>query len=186
VEKLRLSWDPLDGFNKWKANPKWHRVDGIAESIRRYGMDDPVAVNDRTGKLVEGHGRVEALRSMQAAGEPPPPNVKEKDGRWLVPTVHLDLDAVSARAYALVHNRAVEAGGWARGSLAGLLRSLSQELAGAGIPGFDGAFLQALAAVAPDLGRLDPGRIGLGPSPDGSELGTLRCPHCGHSWPETL
>lgn len=37
-------------------------LDGLAESLRRFGMVQPVVWNERTGRIVGGHQRVEAMK----------------------------------------------------------------------------------------------------------------------------
>lgn len=107
-------------------NAKLHEADGIAASITRYGIIDPVVVDDRTGMILGGHGRTEALGQLLAAyeaGEPPPDGIRTVKGRWQIPTLtgwaSADDDEATAAGIAL--NALVERGGWDRAKLADIL-----------------------------------------------------------------
>lgn len=95
---------PLEELVPYAGNAKMHpdwQVEQIRRSIEEFGNCDPVAVwTNAEGELeiVEGHGRVLALRKMGA----------EK-----VPAVFLDhLDEDGARAYRLVHNKLTKDSGF--------------------------------------------------------------------------
>lgn len=97
-----------------KRNPKKHDAAQMDASVRRFGFADPPVLDERSGALVEGHGRVEALQRMKAAGGAPPLRIQvAKDGEWLVPIVRgVRFDnAKEAEAYLLAHN-AIGAGLW--------------------------------------------------------------------------
>lgn len=79
--------------NNAKEHPDW-QVEQIAASIRQFGMCDPVGVwtNPDGGlEIVEGHGRVLALKEM---------------GVTRCPVIKLDhLDDEGRRAYTHIHNQ---------------------------------------------------------------------------------
>ncbi len=106
----------LDDIRGADKNPKSHDHLAIMASIRRFGFTDFPTRNETTGKLVEGHGRVEALRAMQDLAEPPPANVVAKGASWFVPVVCGLSWATDdeAMAYLLAHNQLTMASGWTR------------------------------------------------------------------------
>lgn len=99
------------------GNPKRHAVDAIRASLRTFGFQQPLLADSRTGFLLGGHGRVEALVAMKAAGEPPPPGVElrpfhERED-WAVPVVWTKtVDDAQAHALLVALNRTEELGGW--------------------------------------------------------------------------
>lgn len=123
---LTLAQVPLDDLRSNERNPKRHELDAIAQSIRRFGFADPVVVDERTGKLAGGHGRVAALRRMRDAGEDPPDGIRRRQGSWLVPTVRgwSSADDAEAAAALIALNRTSEVGGWELRELTDLLGSL--------------------------------------------------------------
>jgi hypothetical protein len=102
-----------------------------------------VAVNEGTGYLLFGHGRVEELNRAFGAGEPPPENVTiAPTGDWLIPVIlGISLDPDTAKAYLVADNRLVELGGWNEEALANVLRTLAatgeEALLGTGYDGDD-------------------------------------------------
>lgn len=124
-----IDYLPLDELVPAARNPKGHDLDGIRASIERLGMVEVAAVMDeRTGRIVGGHGRTEVLAVMAAgqdAGAEPPDGVtRGADGRWLVPVYRgwrsrSDADAEVAL---IGVNQLVTAGGWRRDELAGWMR----------------------------------------------------------------
>ena len=90
VSGVYLEAWPLNHLLTVKAerNPKAHDIPGIIDSIREDGYVDPIVINEKTGRVVAGHGRIEALDSMRAAGEEAPGGI-ETDGRgeWFIPVL---------------------------------------------------------------------------------------------------
>lgn len=83
-----------------RRNARTHsqkQIAQLAASIRQFGFTNPVLTDD-AGKIVAGHGRVEAAKLL---------------GLPLVPTLPLShLSEADARAYALADNRLAEKSGW--------------------------------------------------------------------------
>lgn len=124
--KLQLKYRALSDLAAWPRNPKLHDLDTIQSSIRRFGFNDPIAVDEASQQLVEGHGRLESLQLMKETGEDPPARVRlrKKDGEWLVPTLaglSFENDA-EAEAYIIGHNRATESGGWVEEALSEMFK----------------------------------------------------------------
>ena len=145
-------------------NEKEHSLPDIKASIRRHGFTVPSMLDERTGLISAGHGRIEALQEMMQAGEKPPKRIElAADGDWLVPLLRDALDTdddLDARAYRIGDNRLTEKGGWVLDSLTASLSALSEanRLDGTGYTKPD---LDALIASIPK--HEDPG-----PAPDQS------------------
>lgn len=112
-----IEYVPLSDIVPAEENPKGHDVPAIAASIDRFGYTEPSLVDERTGRLVAGHGRTESLGVLHAAREAglaPPDGVRDVDGVWHVPIVRgwASVDDAHARAYLLASNQLVPAGGW--------------------------------------------------------------------------
>lgn len=94
---LKVERVPLDALREYEGNAKEHpaeQVEQIAESMREFGNCDPIAVwTNGAGELeiVEGHGRLLALRKL---------------GATEAPVIYLDhLSDEQRRAYTHVHNQ---------------------------------------------------------------------------------
>jgi ParB-like chromosome segregation protein Spo0J len=120
---------PLEEVKPAARNPKAHDIASLVASIKRFGFADAVILDERTGRLVSGHGRVEALAKMQADGAPPPEGVRVEGGKWLVPVQRgwASKDDREAEAFLVAANRLVEAGGWDEAQLEALLRDIARE-----------------------------------------------------------
>lgn len=151
ADELRIEYVSLDECRRWPRNPKLHDDAALERSLRRHGFVAPLLQDDRTGKLVAGHGRLTALESLRDSGETPPARVRvDSKGRWLVPVVRGVAfgSAAEAEAYLLADNRLVEAGGWDQDMLREIVRDLDEsgmELDGLG---WSAASLDALLADA--------------------------------------
>lgn len=130
----RIEYVPIDDIIGADRNPKGHDEALIEASMRRFGYTEPAVMDERTGKLVAGHGRVEQLRTMRERGDDPPEGVPANDGRWLMPVLRgwSSTNDREAQAYLIASNRITERGGWDRESLLTALDSLEGELAGVG------------------------------------------------------
>ena len=53
----------------------------------RFGYVAPMILDERTGRLVAGHCRLESLKRAKSAGKAPPKRVRVENGDWLVPVV---------------------------------------------------------------------------------------------------
>lgn len=122
----RLEYVPLTELKAAKRNPKGHS-DDIGGSIERFGYVEPIVLDERTGRLVAGHGRLQALRVRQQKGEPPPEGVREKGTQWLVPVLRGwgSRSDTEAEAYLLASNQLTIAGGWEVDGLTDMLKDLS-------------------------------------------------------------
>src|SRR5688572_23169170 len=128
-----IEWVPLDEILGADRNPKRHDDATIGESIERFGVVDLLVRDDRTGKLVAGHGRRDSLRERYAAGQPAPDGVQvAPDGRWLAPVIvgWSSVDDAEAHAAGVALNRLTITGGWDDHELHALLVEIEQTTAG--------------------------------------------------------
>lgn len=118
-----------------KASPHNARVHGaeqlrqLAESIRQFGFNQPVLVDER-GEIIAGHGRVEAAKQAGLAEVP------------VVVIRHLTEDR--KRAYMLADNRIALNSEWDEDALRRELEGLEAHFADFGSLGFDGGELDRL------------------------------------------
>jgi hypothetical protein len=142
-----IEYVPLDEVKKWDRNPRTHDDAAIERSIKRYGFVNPLILDERSGKLVAGHGRTAALESMQAAGEAPPARIEVRSGgKWFVPVIRgISFNSTAeAEAYLVADNRLSELGGWDSDTLRDIIRDLND----------DGLELDALGWSQAQLDRL--------------------------------
>ena len=94
MEHLKIEYLPIDKLRPYDKNAKEHpqeQVDQIVESIRQFGMNDPIGIWGDDNLIVEGHGRLLALQQM---------------GETEAPTIRLDhMNDEQRRAYTLAHNK---------------------------------------------------------------------------------
>lgn len=123
---IQVEYMPLSEIVQADTNPKDHDIGQIYQSIKRFGFTQPIMMNENTGKLLAGHGRLQTLQTMQQAGEKVPARIKEKDGEWLVPVLKgiSFEDDMEAQAYLIADNRLTELGGWNTGELVESLQEM--------------------------------------------------------------
>ena len=109
---LEIRYVALGELKKWPRNPKRHDFELIGDSIRKFGMRNPIAVNERNGEIEAGHGRIETLAVMRERGEDLPQHVHERDGDWLVPVLFFNDDEITQAKYAIVDNQSTLKEGW--------------------------------------------------------------------------
>lgn len=119
-------------------NPKNHDEAGIRASVTRHGFVEAPTIDERTGRLVAGHGRLGDLAARKAAGEEPPEGIDvDEGGEWLVPTQRgwASRSDRDAEAYVVAANKLTESGGWDDELLAQMLGDYREDvgwLAGTG------------------------------------------------------
>lgn len=117
----------LDEVALAPRNPKQHAAEEIRASVSHFGMAELPLLDDRTERLVAGHGRIIDLRTRKAAGEDPPDGVRLEGDRWLVPVVRgwASRSDHDAEAYLVTSNHLTTLGGWDPRGLAELMADLS-------------------------------------------------------------
>lgn len=154
----------LDEVPEADRNPKEHDGAGINRSISRYGMAELPLMDDRTGRLIAGHGRLHQLQQMHADGQEPPSGIEIDDqGRWLMPVIRgwASRSDAEAEAYLIASNRLTERGGWDTFQLTEMLVELAdQQLLD--LTGYDQGELDAMEALLrdPDSGGDDEDILG--------------------------
>ena len=84
----------IEDIKPYKNNAKIHtpeQIEQIKKSIEEFGMNDPIAIWGKDNIIVEGHGRLEALKQL---------------GYIEVDCIRLDhLTDEERKAYTLAHNK---------------------------------------------------------------------------------
>jgi hypothetical protein len=156
---LAIAYLPLGELKGAEKNPKRHDLPTLRRSIERFGYAEAVVRDERTGRLVAGHGRVAALRELHEAGGEPPEGVVDDGLDWLVPvqTGWSSKDDAEAGAFLVAANRLTETGGWDELSLVELLdevaKTSTESLQGVG---YDEADLARLRGPGGDAGAQAP------------------------------
>lgn len=130
----KLETLPLTALKPHDRNPRTHtkkQIRQIADSIKRFGFTNPVLV-DGENRIIAGHGRVEAARSI---------------GMTTVPVLRLEhMTEADRRAYVVADNRLAELAGWDNELLAlelGAMLELDSKF-DLTLTGFDTAEIEAL------------------------------------------
>lgn len=144
----RVELMPLSQIRRALRNPKQHADADIIASLRRFGLAELILIDERTGLLVAGEGRVNALDALRREDVANPPAGVSLDGReWMIPVQRgwASKDDREADAYLIASNQLSIKGGWDDKGLADLLAELGRELDGIGFSDND---LDALFAAA--------------------------------------
>lgn len=121
---LALEYLDIESLQPYPGNPKEHDLRSLTDSITRFGFVEPIILNQVTGHILSGHGRVESLLLLKSKKSPPPNGVVQQDGQWLVPAVRISIPAHDEHAAVLALNKIVETGGWNIEYLARSIRDL--------------------------------------------------------------
>lgn len=96
---LKVEYIPYTDIKPYSRNAKKHpaeQIEQIANSIRLFGFNDPIAI-DEDGTIIEGHGRLLAIKELIKTGE---------YDEETVPVIRLDnLDEQQRKAYIIAHNK---------------------------------------------------------------------------------
>lgn len=173
----RIEYMALEELRKFPKNPKGHDDAALAEAFADRGFATPLMLDETSGLLVEGHGRLERLSVMRAKGEPAPARVKvSPEGKWSVPVVRgIGFEDMDQARRHLIGANAIGAGVWDNRLLADMLSKLGDDgLLGTGFHKEDLAKFMALAS--------GPSAPGVFPEV-GSDLETQYCcPKCAYRW----
>lgn len=124
IKRVRLDSLVPDPANARTHNEK--NVDAIRASLARFGQAEPLIVQARSGRVIGGHGRIEAMKAL---------------GWTSCDVVELDLDDLQATSLAIALNRTGELAEWDLPTLARLLEGLQAADALDGV-GFDAPDIQ--------------------------------------------
>lgn len=108
MNELKIEYIPISGIKQYKNNAKEHpngQVEQIAKSIEQFGFNDPIAI-DETDTIIEGHGRLLAVKKLIKDGRSWANKDTTKKGEVLLPIIRLNhLDDQAKKAYILAHNK---------------------------------------------------------------------------------
>jgi DNA modification methylase len=127
--QLRVEYLPLGSLKPAHRNPKRHEIETVFASMERFGYVAPMILNEGTGRLVAGHGRLSSLRKAKKQGKNPPSRIQVVNGEWLVPVIRgvSFADDREAEAYLLADNQSTILGGWNDEELKTIIESLGAE-----------------------------------------------------------
>lgn len=125
----RIEYMQLSTIEAAPRNPKKHATADIRGSVDRFGFVETPTIDERTGRLVAGHGRLDDLASRKRAGQEPPDGVRidAATGDWLVPVTRgwRSRSDAEAEAYLVASNHLTTKGGWDNDELGELLSNLA-------------------------------------------------------------
>lgn len=156
---------PLDGLQPDPRNAKEHAENEIRAAMSRFGVIENVAVDERTGLLISGHGRRQDLLTRKASGEQPPEGIEIDGETWLVPVQRgwASKNEAEALAALIALNQIGPVGGWNDETLARQLDDMRKQDNGLVGVGFDTKQIDAMLAK---LNVFPPGGDGKGKSED--------------------
>ena len=153
--KLKVEYIPIEQLKPYEKNAKIHtqeQIEQIKNSIREFGMNDPIGIWGKDNLIVEGHGRLQACKEL---------GVKE------VPVIRLDdLTDEQRRAYTLVHNQTTMNTGFNMNILADELDNIDIDMSELG-------FLDSEEVDLDDF-FTEPEE----PNEKEKETDTITCPYC--------
>ncbi|OEJ21010.1 ParB N-terminal domain-containing protein [Streptomyces subrutilus] len=195
-----VTYVPLTDLRPAPRNPKRHALELIIDSIRMHGLVETPVADERTSRILHGHGRREALIELQTRGAQPPDGVLlDNDGGWLVPLLRgwSSRDDAEAEALAIKLSRLPGEGGWDPREFAAVL----EDLATSDAELFDSLAIphdeidQMLRQVDPEtlpggLREDEPPTLHLPDDGDANEMSAddagraahSTCPACGHTF----
>ena len=156
---LELKYENLDDIIGADNNPKDHDLGVLYQSMKRFGFTNPIIMNESTGKLLAGHGRLQTLKMLRDNGEKAPDRIEvEVDTGdknieyWYVPVLYgVSIDNVSeAQAYLIADNRLTELGGWKPMDLMDSLTEILEETGNLDGTGYD---LDDVETILADIER---------------------------------
>lgn len=135
LKPMRAEVLPLSQVKQLPRNAKAHDVDAIQESMEEFGFMQRIVINDRTGHLLSGHGRIDTLNKLHTEGHEPPVGIEDGTNGWLVPVDFVDVPEEREEAAAMALNKVQEIGGWEDETYRDVVKALteSNQLAGTGI-----------------------------------------------------
>lgn len=120
--ELKIEYLPVESLRPYERNARKHTrtdISKIAESIRRYGFNDPIGIWGPDCLIVEGEGRLLAAKRLEMSE---------------VPCIRLDyLSEQDRREYAIVHNKTAEFSAWDEQMLRVELKTMDLSFFGFGL-----------------------------------------------------
>lgn len=127
--EMRIEYMPLSHLKVAEKNPKEHNLNYLIESFSQFGFVAPFLLNEKTGSLVAGHGRLAALKKMKKKKLDPPARIEVKENEWLAPVIRgISFEnKEEAEAFLIADNRLTELGGWNPSMLVAVLEDLAPD-----------------------------------------------------------
>lgn len=109
--ELRIEFVPVEMLKVQPDSPKRHDLAVLGDSYDRFGFSEAIVLDERTGYVIAGQGRVEALLLKRSQAEAPPEGITED---WQAPIVRgwSSKDDGEAVAFLIAANATTEKGGW--------------------------------------------------------------------------
>lgn len=179
--KLRLEMVPLSTLIEWPGNPKEHDLDTLGESFERFGFVEPIVLDEKSKKIVAGHGRREKLIAWKESGKMPPEDVVVRGKEWFVPVLRGKSfkNEHEAEAYLLQANQSVIRGGYNATALAEMLSRHVDDANGTGWRAEEMSDLVALAKKATQGAFEEASAPEEFKDFDEGQKPTHQCPKCG-------
>lgn len=156
MHDLKIEYIALNDLVPYEKNARLHTEADLAtieNSIRQFGMCDPIGIWSEKNIIVEGHGRLMALKAL---------------GHTEAPCIRLDhLTDEQRRAYALAHNKTAEMSKWD-------FEMLDSELADLDFDMEDFGFFDGEEIDWADVEEISEENY------EKPEKDMLECPHCHH------
>jgi len=163
MQARRIEYMALGRVQGAKRNPKQHDKEAIAASVKRHGLVEVPTLDERTERLVAGHGRIADLAARKAAGLPAPDGVRVEAEDWFVPVLRgwASKNDAQADAYLVASNELAHAGGWDEDSLARLLADVRAGEGGLEGTGYSSKDVDKLLASIekPSTGNAEPNEV---------------------------
>ena len=159
MTELSIKYENLDDIISADNNPKDHDLGVLYQSMKRFGFTNPIIMNESSGKLLAGHGRLQTLQMLRDNGEKAPDRIQveldtddENIEYWYVPVLYgVSIDNVSeAQAYLIADNRLTELGGWKPMDLMDSLTEILEETGNLDGTGYD---LDDIETILGDMER---------------------------------
>tara|TARA_R100000329_G_scaffold139840_1_gene121860 strand:+ start:1622 stop:2290 length:669 start_codon:yes stop_codon:yes gene_type:complete len=156
---ISIKYENLDDIIQADTNPKDHDLGVLYQSMKRFGFTNPIIINESTGKLLAGHGRLQTLKMMRDNGEKAPDRIEveldtgdETIEYWHVPVLYgVSIENLAeAQAYLIADNRLTELGGWKPMDLMENLSEILEETGNLDGTGYD---LDDVETILSDIER---------------------------------
>lgn len=195
VAQRHVVYMRLDEIQRDPENAKTHADLDLQRAIAEHGFGEAPLLDERTERLLAGHGRLDACAALHEAGRPAPSDVEvDTDGMWKIP-VQRGFSSKSdehAQAYQIAANYLTIKGGFDDRQLAEQLGALQAdnmlELTGFNDDGLDMLLRSMTDYVGPRPGDYDPPERSPRTAPDefpsyDDDIDTdYRCPKCSYEW----
>jgi hypothetical protein len=180
IEYMRLD-ELVDAFHP--DNPKSHDLGKIDVSYHEFGFVETPTLDETTGFLVAGHGRIKQLFNRMNSNDAPPDGIRiDDDGVWMSPVLRgiSFKDESQVKAYLIASNQLTIAGGWDNVELASVLTEImnddEQLLQATGFDGDDLDYMIKQLDIPDDFPEYDESVA--------NDVEMCTCPKCGHEFPK--